>query len=37
MVQVLPAQSLASGAEVKPEGKTGNGSPKPGGSRMQAA
>jgi len=33
--QVPSAKSLASKAVVKPEGKPGNGSPKPGGSRME--
>ena len=36
VVQVPPDQSLASGSVVKSEGKPGNGSPKPDGSRMQA-
>jgi hypothetical protein len=36
MVQVPPDQSLTSRSVVKPEGKPGNGSPKPDESRMQA-
>ena len=35
-VLVPPDQSLASRSVEKPEGKPGNGSPKPGGSRIQA-
>jgi len=34
-MQVPSAKSLADRAVVKPEGKSGNGSPKPGGSRTE--
>ncbi len=34
-MQDPPAKSLADRAVVKPEGKPGNGSPKPGGSRTE--
>jgi hypothetical protein len=35
-VKVPPNQSLANRLVVNPAGKSGNGSPKPGGARVQA-
>jgi len=36
-VKIPPVQSLANGTVANPAGKSGNGSPKPGGARVQTA